>query len=256
MRSMLLHSARAFGVAVTATVLLLVTPLSPAATAGQKPLTCDTAARADGADSHDFPIGSRIKGGPATYHAGGGLGEWTVELRNTAKIACGNIHPIVVLLDRDRDLTAAQAKLEFRDPDGRWHPVVFRETDEAGELVGVFDGSGDGFTGFSIAPGRTLAVPVRLGFTSDAGENEVTASVAVVQRRGADGDWIGESRDYRFTLLAASDAGTGRPPAQLAGTGGGTDTDDRALLALGSTAAALVLGGAALVTAVRRRRSR
>jgi hypothetical protein len=55
-----------------------------------------------------------------------------------------------------------------------------------------------------VAPGATLSVKVRLAVTSDAVANDVVAHAAVVQRQGDDGDdgdWVGQSNDYRFRIL-------------------------------------------------------
>ncbi len=115
---------------------------------------------------------------------------------------------------------------------------------------------------------------MRLAFTSDTAPGEVTANAAVVQRRGGDGEWIGQSNDYRFRVGAREpaaeqstdprprptpppppsppppdDQGTGIPFAdELAGTGLG-----RVDAALGATAL-LVAAGAAAVLLARRRR--
>ncbi|MFM9370339.1 hypothetical protein [Streptomyces sp. Da 82-17] len=209
-------------------------------------VTCDEGRGAD------FPVTSRLRGGPDAYHPGDRPRSFELELANTGKRTCGDIHPVVVLLDRERELRPGQLRLEFRDPDGHWHPVPFERTDED-ENVGVFD---DGFTGFSLAPGASVTVPVRLAFAADAGENEVTVQVAVVQRRDGDGDWVGQSGAYTFSLGAdpASD-GTGgmRPPSELAATG---PLRGRVLVGYGIAAGLLVAGGVALVRGARRMRGR
>ncbi|MCC9703962.1 cell wall protein [Streptomyces sp. MNU76] len=156
-----------------------------------------------GDDSGAFPIRTRIRGGPTTYVAGGGFHTWAVELTNTTSRTCGNIHPVVVLADSARTLKRSQPQLEFYDDadDTTPRPVTFERTD-ADELVGVLGGDGHGGgTGFTVLPGRTLAVKVRLSLTSDAtAPNEVVANAAVVERRGDDGTWVGESNDYRFRI--------------------------------------------------------
>ncbi|MDN0197057.1 hypothetical protein [Streptomyces sp. S.PNR 29] len=156
-----------------------------------------------GSDSRAFPVSTRIHGGPGTYEAGGGYGVWYLELTNTTDRACTGIHPVVVLVDDQRALEPSQPRLEFYDG-ARPHPVRFEETDQD-ELIGVFAGGTDddrtdGFPGFSVGPGRTLTVKVRLAVTSDAVANEVTAVAAVVQRHDDDGDWVGQSNDYRFRI--------------------------------------------------------
>lgn len=138
----------------------------------------------------DFPVDTRIHGGPAEYRPGGGAQLWYVDLTNTTAHTCRNIHPVVVLVDRDRTLKDSQAKLEFYDAvggGGRPRPVPFERTD-ADEHIGVFD---DGFPGFVIGAGETVTVKVRLGFTADTRPNEVTANAAVVQRRGTTGSGSG-----------------------------------------------------------------
>ncbi|MFC7265656.1 hypothetical protein [Streptomyces lutosisoli] len=149
-----------------------------------------------GPDTRDFPIKTRIHGGPAAYGVGGDYRTWYIDLSNTTAHTCGGIHPIVVLVDGKRALRPGQAHLEFYEGE-RSHPVTFEKSDEA-ENVGAFD---DGFPGFTVGPGRTLTVKVRLSVTSDAtAPNDVVANAAVVQRHNDDGDWVGESNDYRFRI--------------------------------------------------------
>ncbi|KOV51922.1 hypothetical protein ADL00_38900 [Streptomyces sp. AS58] len=173
----------------------------------------------------EFPITTRIHSAPGTYDAGGGYGTWSIDLTNTTARSCAGIHPVVVLVDERRALAPTQPKLEFYEG-AHPHPVRFERTDED-ELVGVFD---DGFPGFTVAPGRTLTVRVRLALTSDAVPNEITANAAVVQRRDSDGDWVGQSNDYRFRVEAAPDPdpGTAAPRETEAPPGTptspGTDT--------------------------------
>jgi hypothetical protein len=153
-----------------------------------------------GADSEEFPILTRIDGGPATYVAGGGFGTWAVELTNTTDRTCADVHPVIVLVDDGRALKRSQPQLEyFEDAKGTTsRPVAFEETD-SDELVGVLDEDGDGFT---VPAGGTLTVKVRLSVTSDAVvPNDVVANAAVVQRRGDDSEWVGESDDYRFRII-------------------------------------------------------
>ncbi|MFJ9346828.1 hypothetical protein [Streptomyces sp. NPDC101237] len=158
------------------------------------------------ADEQGFPLTTRIHDGPTSYEAGGGYGTWYLDLTNTTGRVCADVHPVVVLVDDKRVLKPSQAELEFYDGP-RTRPVPLTETDES-ELVGVFDG--DGFPGLTVAPGATVSVKVRLAVASDAVRNGVTANAAVVQRRGSDGDWVGESNAYRFGI------GGEPPPASLA----------------------------------------
>ncbi|MFI0034020.1 hypothetical protein ACH4NS_00795 [Streptomyces mutabilis] len=241
-------------------------------------------------DDHTFPLTTRLHGGPAAYEAGGGYGTWYLDLTNTTSRSCEGIHPVVVLVDEKRALEPSQPLLEFYDGD-RPHPVELEATDRD-ELIGAFgEGAGesagedavDDFPGFTVGPGKTLTVKVRLALTSDAEANEVTANAAVVQRRGGDGEWIGQSNDYRFRIRnadstdappadpsAESSAGQGTEPTdptapsdaptphdratappspdELAGTGPG-----RADAALGATALLVTVGGAAVLLARRRR---
>ncbi|MEU6100477.1 hypothetical protein [Streptomyces flaveolus] len=223
-------------------------------------------------DDHTFPLTTRIHGGPSAYESGGGYGTWYLDLTNTTSRTCEAVHPVVVLVDQRRALEPAQVRLEFYDGD-QTRPVTFEATDRD-ELIGAFgEGEGEGaFPGFTVGPGRTLTVKVRLALTSDTAPGEVTANAAVVQRRGDDGDWVGQSNDYRFRVgiggtsdesAAAGNAepvapsvastpdsrGTGFPFAdELAGTGLGR------LGAPLATAALLLATGAAAVLLSRRRR--
>ncbi|MEU0675750.1 hypothetical protein ABZ330_23215 [Streptomyces sp. NPDC006172] len=182
-----------------------------------------------GDDAGAFPLTSRIRGGPSSYRAGGGYGFWYLDLTNTTGRTCTGVHPVVVLVDTARALKPSQPKLEFY-ADGRPRPVRFETTDED-ELVGALmdppagtgddPGEGEGedtdtdpaatplpdFPGFTVAPGKPLTVKLRLSFTSDAVLDAVTLNAAVVQRHGDDGEWIGQSNDYRFTVDAEP-----RPP--------------------------------------------
>ncbi|MFH9584170.1 LPXTG cell wall anchor domain-containing protein [Streptomyces luteogriseus] len=168
-------------------------------------------------DDHTFPLTTRIHGGPDTYTAGGGFGTWYVDLTNTTDRTCTGIHPVVVLIDDKRALEPSQPRLEFFEG-ARAHPVRFEKTGED-ELVGAFADEEDGFAGFTVEPGGTVTVKVRLTLTSDAVPNDVTANAAVVQRHDDDGDWVGQSNDYRFGI-DADEAGTEDP-----GTDPGTGTD-------------------------------
>ncbi|MBG0854972.1 hypothetical protein I2W78_24775 [Streptomyces spinoverrucosus] len=146
-------------------------------------------------DDRQFPITTRIHGGPDSYDAGGGYGMWSIDLTNTTQSPCTGIHPVVVLVDGKRALKPSQPRLEFYEG-SRPRPVRFERTDRD-ELVGAF---GEEFAGFTVPPGQTLTVRVRLALTSDAVPNDVTANAAVVQRRDDDGDWVGQSNDYRFRV--------------------------------------------------------
>ncbi|MBZ9640386.1 hypothetical protein [Streptomyces sp. PSKA30] len=227
---------------------------------------------AAGSGGRDFPITTRIHGGPDSYDAGGGYGTWSIDLTNSTARTCTGIHPVVVLVDKGRTLTPTQPKLEFYEK-ARPHPVRFERTDED-ELVGAFDG----FAGFTVPPGRTLTVRVRLALTSDAVPNEITANAAVVQRRDNDGDWVGQSNDYRFRVEVKPDTGSSAEPEPKSGSDSGTPTapasagstpapdgrlsfaDELARTGLGTTRGALGAAAVLLVAAgctlvlVRRRR--
>ncbi|OIJ98840.1 hypothetical protein BIV25_11910 [Streptomyces sp. MUSC 14] len=186
------------------------------------------AARADGAavrpvcagaDVRVFPLIARIRGGPESYEAGGGFGTWNIDLTNTTRRTCTGVHPVVVLVDSGRVLKPDQPRLDFYDG-SRARPVSFESTDEQ-ELVGVLDAAG--FDGFTVPPGGTVSVRVRLSLTSDAVADRVTASAAVVQRRAVDdGDWVGQSDPYVFGIVREGEgAEAGERAGELAGTGTG-----------------------------------
>lgn len=181
----------------------------PAALAGAAPGAAATAAPgaaamppptcADPGTGRDFPLETRIKGGPAEYRAGDARRAWTVELANTTNLTCSRIHPVLVLVDRYRTLLPRQVRLEFHDGK-RWRPVGLERTDRY-ENIGVL--AGEGFRGFTVGPDSTVKVSVRFALTEDTEANKVIANAAIVQRRGDDGAWVGESGDYRFEVLSA-----------------------------------------------------
>ncbi|MFI9003645.1 hypothetical protein [Streptomyces sp. NPDC053541] len=182
------------------------------------------------AGDKDFPLTTRIHGGPEEYPAGGEPRTWSLDLTNTTAEPCRDVHPVLVLADRDKVLQPGQIRAEFYDAGARlWRPVAFERTERA-ESVGVFEGpelqaapkrptpvvpAVPAFDGFAVPAGRTLTVPVRLAFGADAAPDEVTVSAAVVQRRGEDGDWVGESGAYRLTI-APADPGAADPDAEPA----------------------------------------
>ncbi len=113
---------------------------------------------------------------------------------------------------------------------------------------------------------------VRLALAPDTAANEITVNAAVVQRHADDGDWVGQSNDYRFDVEPADPADTETAPTatspaspvpstapspsaegdlsfadELARTGIGTEH-----LVLAATSVLLVTTGALLVA--RRRR--
>ncbi|WP_051705034.1 MULTISPECIES: hypothetical protein [unclassified Streptomyces] len=196
------------GLAAAAAVLLT----------GAHPAYADDPAPACAApDDHTFPVTTRIHGGPDSYAAGGGFGTWYVDLTNTTDRPCTRIHPIVVLVDDKRALEPSQPRLEFFEGT-RSHPVRFEKTTED-ELVGALADDEGRFAGFTVGPGKTVTVKVRLAVTSDAVPNEVTANAAVVQRHDDDGEWVGQSNDYRFGI-----DGGGPDDGGETGDDDGTDT--------------------------------
>ncbi|MGA5216547.1 hypothetical protein ACPCAE_10790 [Streptomyces cinereoruber] len=163
-------------------------------------------------DDDAFPLDTRIHPGPAGYAAGGPFQDWRLDLTNTTGSPCSGIHPVLVLADRDRALRPEQIRFEFYDAGAaRWHPVAFEGTSEA-ENVGVFTD----FGGFAVPAGETLTVPVRLAFRAGTAPGEVVVNAAIVQRRGADGDWIGDSGDYRLTVGPADPDAPVEPPGSTA----------------------------------------
>ncbi|QTD98760.1 hypothetical protein [Streptomyces cyanogenus] len=185
-------SLRLTAAVATAAVVPVLAPLSPDTASADTTTPPSCAA----ADARSFPLATRIRGGPASYEAGGGFGTWYIDLTNTTRRACAGVHPVVVLVDDKRSLRPDQPQLDFYDGSTP-RPVAFETTDEQ-ELVGVLDGTG--FPGFTVPPGKTVSVRVRLALPSDTVAGEVTANAAVVQRRGQDGEWVGESNTYRFGI--------------------------------------------------------
>ncbi|TGN72459.1 hypothetical protein E5083_29810 [Streptomyces bauhiniae] len=169
--------------------LVAVTALAPVSSAA-------AVAPCVAGDDGSFPLGTRIHGGPDTYRAGGAPGTWYIDLVNAGAQACAGVHPVVVLVDDERLLRPSQAKLDFYDGRKR-RPVRLESTDHQ-ELVGVV--GADGFAGYTVAPGKTVTVRLRLMITSEAYADHVTAKAALVQRRGQDGEWVGESEDYVFDI--------------------------------------------------------
>ncbi|MEU8774035.1 hypothetical protein [Streptomyces sp. NPDC048606] len=164
-----------------------------------------------------FPIGARIRGGPAVYRAGGAPQTWLLDLTNTTGDTCTAIHPVVVLTDQARALRPAHLRMEFDAPGGSY-PVSLERTDRD-EIIAVFDG-GDAFPGFSVGAGGSLTVKVRLAFSGAAPHGEVLADAALVQRKGEhgdDGEWVGEAGGYRFSVEGPD--GESADAASLAHTG-------------------------------------
>lgn len=168
-----------------------------------------------------FPIGARIRGGPAVYRTGGGPQTWYLDLTNTTDSVCTAIHPVVVFTDKARALRPAHLRMEFDAPGGTL-PVSLERSDRD-EIIAVFDG-GDAFPGFTVAAGGSLTVKVGLAFAPDAPNGEVLADAALVQRKGDDGDWIGEAAWATGSpwkvRRTPSRRGPSRTPAPVAGRSG------------------------------------
>ncbi|HZX38347.1 MAG TPA: hypothetical protein VFF37_08470, partial [Streptomyces sp.] len=215
----------------------------------------------------DFPIDTRVHGGPSAHQAGGSFALWSVDLANTTGEACRNIHPVIIFTGSGPGLTPARITLEFYDDAAAlWRPVALETTAE-GEIVGVLGGDG-AFPGFAVPARKSVTAKVRLRLAGDAPPNQVTVNAAVVQRQGDDGDWVGESGDYRFAVLGDDgsrvDSGVAPDelapdelapdelaPDELAATGTGTGSP----LLLGAAFCAVLLGSGALALASRWRRT-
>lgn len=203
--------------------------------ADEQPVCGDPAAK-------EFPIEARIQDAPRTYVSGGGYGTWFLDLTNTTDAACGALHPVLVLSDGQRRLTADQIELKFSEP-GRTdteHRATWETTDRH-EQIGVFDGSRPGspsgpgsgdFLGFTVPAGGTASVRVRMAFASETDPARVTAHAVVVQRRHRDkaegggredGEWVGESGAYRFVIVDGATGEYPRPEATDEDGGGPTD---------------------------------
>ncbi|WP_369163932.1 peptidase [Streptomyces sp. AFD10] len=211
--------------------------------AGVAPLAADAVDEQPGCgdpDAKEFPVAVRFRGAPDRYPAGGGHRSWVLDLTNTTDATCRALHPVLVLTDRDRRLTAEQIRTEFAEPGraGTVHRVAWETTDRD-EQIGVFGGEeapkgaegaeeegrgdpGEPFLGFTVPAGETVSVRVRTAFTSDAAPGPVTAHVAVVQRRHQDkskgggredGEWVGDSGEYPFVIADGTTGSTREPEA-------------------------------------------
>ncbi|MGW1979278.1 hypothetical protein [Streptomyces sp. NPDC001889] len=225
----------------------------PAPAPGPVPFADTRLPRCGAASVKDFPIDTRIHAGPSVHHPGGGFERWSVELTNTTGATCRNIHPVLVFAARDRGLTPARLMLEFQQGTGggagavpRWLPADLETTGED-EIVAVLDR--DGAEGFTVPARASVTVPVRLALTADTPPNQVTVNAAVVQRRGDDGEWLGQSGDHRFAVLDDNGYGATVTRDELATTGSGS------LLRLAAALGAVLLGGGALALVSRRLRS-
>ncbi|MET9884875.1 hypothetical protein ABZZ20_17415 [Streptomyces sp. NPDC006430] len=189
-----------------------------------------------------FPIGARIRGGPAVYRTGGGPQTWFLDLTNTTRSECTAIHPVVVFTDQAGALRPAHFRMEFDAPGGTF-PVTLERSDRD-EIIAVFDG-GEAFSGFTVRAGGSLTVRVHLAFAPATPGGDVLADAALVQRRADDGDWVGEAGGYRFSVEG---------PDEAAEAGSLADTGPRDW-AYGGGAAAALLAGGGLVLGARRLRT-
>ncbi|MBW5484344.1 hypothetical protein [Streptomyces bambusae] len=152
----------------------------------------------------------------------------------------------MVFTDTARTLRPAHLRMEFDTPAGT-QPVTLERSDRD-EIIAVFDG-GTSFPGFTIGAGGSATVKVRLAFAPDAPVGEVVADAALVQRKGDDGDWVGEAGGYRFSVEGSED------PVAAAGSLAHTgDQRQAAAVTLGvaSASAAALLAGAGLILGARR----
>ncbi|MEV1043768.1 peptidase [Streptomyces sp. NPDC049916] len=219
------------GIAVPAALLggpqataLPAPPLPASSAAGEQPACGDPGAK-------EFPVEARIQNAPDRYASGGGYGTWFLEVTNTTDASCGALHPVLVLTDRDRRLTAEQIQLSYAEPGrpGAEHGVTWETTDRD-EQIGVLGG-------LTVPAGKTVAVRVRMAFTSDTAPGPVSARAAVVQRHHQDmdkgggrddGDWVGESADYAFVIVDGVTGDTRepeRPDPPRTDPGTGTTTE-------------------------------
>lgn len=178
--------------------------------------TAAIVAAAPQAAAEAFPVTARLLGGPHTYTAGAGPREFRVELENTSRERLRDVHPVLVFVDRGRRLTADQILLEYRvaDPvakagnarDGSWRPVAVQHTDNDENIAVVGGENGPGTT---LPSRRKVSIALRLRFTAPAPAGRVTASATIMERRGEDGEWVGESEGYDFDVVPSRDATTG-----------------------------------------------
>jgi hypothetical protein len=147
------------------------------------------------------------------------------------------------------DGTASSAA-PVRTPALRAHPSPPPRPPSPSPSLSGPGGHGNADGGFHVAGRATVRVKVRLALTADTPPNQVTVNAAVVQRRGDDGDWVGESDDYRFAVVRDYGTGTRVTDDELATTGPGS------LLRLGIALGAVALGGGGLVLVSRTLRAR
>ncbi|WEV27608.1 hypothetical protein OYE22_22290 [Streptomyces sp. 71268] len=225
-------------VVALAAALLGAAPVAAPAAAAPAARVAALAPECGDASDADFPIGTTLHAGPGTYRAGDHWRPWRLDLRNTTRVACAAIHPVALFADQGRALRPGHLRVEFHDPyERRWRPVRFEVTDQD-ENVGVFDGGSrrvaaggssrevPRFKGFTVPARKTLTVRVRVRFAADAPTGPASAAVTAMQRQHQDGDWVGQSGTYRFTIEAPGAAARTGKYGDVDGTTGGTDGTD------------------------------
>lgn len=233
-----MHPRRALVLAVAAATVPLLTAVAPSPVTAPAP-PADRAPVCGAPADTGFPIDSRLYGGPTGYSTGLYASGFALDLRNTTKADCREVHPLVILVDRDGTLTPRQFTLRYALPGEDWRTVPFETTDH-GEAIGI--PGGENGPGLTIPAGRTLTVRLRLWFAPDAPPGPVVASATTMQRRGADGAWVGESNHYAFDVVP--------PPPVLADTGVAVRPG---IFVAGVLGALLVAAGGVLVGAAARR---
>ncbi len=225
--------------AALAVLLPAQTAAAAGATGGAAAPPADRAPRCGSPAATGFPIDSRVSGGPSGYPTGLLSSPFTLELRNTTDRDCRDVHPLIIMVDRDGWLNPGRFSLRYAPGGGAWRTVPFETTDH-GEDIGIPGGQNG--PGLTVPAGRTVTVRLRLWFAPGTPADRVVLSATTMQRRGADGAWVAESNHYAFDVVP--------PPPVLADTGAGTRAG--ALARTGALAGVLVALGTALAAAGRR----
>ncbi|WP_164492527.1 hypothetical protein [Streptomyces sp. CNQ-509] len=183
----------AFAVTAAAAALFLC-PVPPAAAAQEPPPGRAFAPRCGDPGAGHFPVRTELHGDGAALRAGGARGGLTLRLHNASAGACRDVHPVAVVgHEAGGRLRPGDVRLEFHDErTRRWRSVAFERTG-GDESAGVFAG---GSRGFALRAGESREVRLRIGFAKGAPTGRVTVNVTTVQRRGDDGEWVGQSKDY------------------------------------------------------------
>lgn len=235
-----MHLRRAVVPLASAALLPLLTAAAPPPGNAAAP-PADLAPVCGSPAATGFPIHSLLRGGPSGYPPGLVSSPFRLDLHNTTDTACHDVHPLIILVDRDGRLTPNQFSLRYALPGGDWRTVPFETTDQ-GENIGIPGGQNG--AGLTVPAGRTVTVRLQLWFAPDLPAERVVASATTMQRRGDDGSWVAESNHYAFDIVP--------PPAVLADTGSAARVH-AALARTGALAGALIALGALLVARARRR---